>query len=160
MSRPDLSTYGGRLLDEGYAGQVLDLNTHSIFNYRNEGAAGIDFGLFVVRGAAADTCKLPGAAGDKVVGVSVRHSVGVADISGNVLYLQNAMVPALEIGRIRVVCENGCNPDDPVFVRYAGTGVLGAARSATVANETFAFANAVWVSTTAAGGLGVIRILK
>ncbi|SEO76454.1 hypothetical protein SAMN02800692_1999 [Luteibacter sp. UNC138MFCol5.1] len=160
MARPDLNTYGGRLLDEGYAGQVLDLNTHSIFNYRNEGAAGIDFGLFVARGAAADTCKLPGSAADKIVGVSVRHSVGVADISGNVLYLQNAMVPALEIGRIRVVCENGCNPGDPVFVRYAGTGTLGAARSVTVANETVAFTNAEWVSTTAAGGLGVIRILK
>jgi hypothetical protein len=70
------------------------------------------------------------------------------------------MVPALEIGRIRVVCENGCSPGDPVFVRYAGTGVKGAARSVTVANETAAFTNAVWDSTTAAGGLGVIRILK
>ncbi|MGE7137939.1 structural cement protein Gp24 [Luteibacter sp. NPDC031894] len=160
MSRPDLSTYGGRLLDEGYAGQVIDLNTHSIFNYRNEGAAGIDFGLFVARGAAADTCKLPGAADDEIVGISVRHSVGVADINGDVLYLQNAMVPALEIGRIRVVCENGCSPGDPVFVRYAGAGVQGAARSATVANETAAFTAAVWDSTTAAGGLGVIRILK
>jgi hypothetical protein len=160
MSRPDLSTYGGRLLEEGYAGQVIDLNTHSIFNYRNESATAIDFGLFVARGAAADTCKPVGAADDEIVGVSVRHSVGVADSSGNVLYQQNAMVPALEIGRIRVFCENGCSPGDPVFVRYAGNGVKGAARSAIVADETVAFAAAVWDSTTAAGGLGVIRILK
>lgn len=160
--RPDLSTYGGLLLDEGYAGQVIDLNTHSIFNYRNEGGADIDFGIFVARaaGAGADVCLAPAAANDTLLGVSVRHSTGVADMSGNVAYRSNQMVPTLEIGRIRVACENGCSPGDPVFVRYAGAGVKGTARSAEIAGETIAAPFATWESTTAAGGLGVIRILK
>ncbi|WP_369210995.1 hypothetical protein [Xylella fastidiosa] len=49
------------------------------------------------------------------------------------------MVPVLEIGRIWVICEDGCRPDDPVLIRIAGTGTLGAARSAAIASETIPY---------------------
>ncbi|MDC6407151.1 hypothetical protein LOK82_00035 [Xylella fastidiosa subsp. multiplex] len=59
MSGIDLSTYGGRLLDLGYAGQVIDLNTSGLCNYKNAGETPIDFGLFVARGPKDATCKAP-----------------------------------------------------------------------------------------------------
>ena len=117
--RVDLSTYGDRLLEPGYVGQVVDLNTSSIFNYKNEGPDPIDFGLFVARGSKADTCKLPSAADSEILGISVRHVTMVANQGGDVLYLKDAMVPALEIGRIRVICESGCTPGEPVYIRFA-----------------------------------------
>ncbi|AAF84385.1 hypothetical protein XFUD_07180 [Xylella fastidiosa] len=160
MSGIDLSTYGGRLLDLGVAGQVIDLNTSGLYNYKNAGETPIDFGLFVARGPKDNTCCLPGSDAISILGVSVRHVTMVADEAGQVRYAPHAMVPVLEIGRIWVICEDGCRPDDPVLIRIAGTGALGAARSAAIASETIPYPQARWDSTTAPGALGVIRILN
>ncbi|WP_234048985.1 structural cement protein Gp24 [Xylella fastidiosa] len=122
MSAIDLSTYGGRLLDLGVAGQVIDLNTSRLCNYKNEGQTPIDFGLFVARGPKDATCKAPDGADAAILGISVRHVTMVADATGEVRYAPHAMVPVLEIGRIWVICEDGCRPDDPVSIRIAGTG--------------------------------------
>ena len=50
MSAVDLSTYGGALLDAGYAGMIVDLNEASIISRTNEAATVIDFGSVVARG--------------------------------------------------------------------------------------------------------------
>ncbi|WCF27935.1 structural cement protein Gp24 [Xylella fastidiosa] len=160
MSGIDLSTYGGRLLDLGVAGQVIDLNTSGLCNYKNAGETPIDFGLFVARGPQDATCKAPDGADAAILGISVRHVTMVADAAGQVRYAPHAMVPVLEIGRIWVICEDGCRPDDPVFIRIAGTGAWGAARSAAIASDTIPYPQAIWDSTSAPGALGVIRILK
>ena len=75
MSKPDLSTYGGRLRDLGYAGQIVDTNPATIESKTNEAATAIDYGIAVARGAADDTCKAPTADGDKLIGISVRHAI-------------------------------------------------------------------------------------
>ena len=47
MSKPDLSTYGGRLRDLGYAGQIVDTNPATIESKTNEAATAIDYGIAV-----------------------------------------------------------------------------------------------------------------
>lgn len=86
MSGIDLSTYGGRLLDLGVAGQVIDLNTSGLCNYKNAGETPIDFGLFVARGPKDATCKAPDGADAAILGISVRHVTMVADAAGQVRY--------------------------------------------------------------------------
>ncbi|MCL2829848.1 MAG: hypothetical protein FWD77_03800 [Betaproteobacteria bacterium] len=159
MAKIDLGTYGNAMLDAGFAGNLVDLNTSSVVNAVSQEAR-IDFGLFVVRGTEEGSCKLPSAATDKLLGISVRHPTMTADQAGDIAYRKDMVVPVAEIGRIYVLCEDACNPGDPVHVRFSGTGVKGAARSAAVSNETFPATQAFWDSKTQVGQIGVIRILK
>jgi len=158
MSKPDLSTYGGRLRDLGYAGQIVDTNPATIESKTNEAATAIDFGAAVARGAADDTCKAPAADGDKIIGISARHAIRPADSSGNVTYAQKDSVPILRSGYVYATAYENATRGDGVISVTAQSGKLGSTTGGAAGAGRVAVPNAIWETTTTAGQIGIVRI--
>lgn len=158
MSKPDLSSYGGRLRDLGYAGQIVDTNPTTIESKTNEAATAIDFGVAVARGAADDTCKAPAADGDKIIGISVRHAIRPADASNNVTYAQRDSVPILRDGYVYAVAFENATRGDGVISVTAQNGKLGSTTGGAAGAGRVAVPGATWETTTTAGQIGIIRI--
>lgn len=158
MSKPDLSTYGGRLRDLGYAGQIVDTNPVTIATLINDQATAIDFGVAVARSAANDTCKAPTADGDKIVGISVRHAIRPADASNNVNYTQKDAVPVLRDGFVYAVAYENAARGDGVISVTAQNGKLGSTTGGAAGAGRVAVPGATWETTTTAGQIGIVRI--
>lgn len=158
MSKPDLSTYGGRLRDLGYAGQIVDTNPVTIETLINDQATAIDFGVAVARSAADNTCKAPAADGDLIVGISVRHAIRPADSSNNVNYAQKDAVPVLRDGFVYATAYENATRGDGVISVTAQSGKLGSTTGGAAGAGRVAVPGAKWETTTAAGQIGVIRI--
>lgn len=158
MSKPDLSTYGGRLRDLGYAGQIVDTNPVTIETLINDQATAIDFGVAVARSAADNTCKAPTADGDKIVGISARHAIRPADSSNNVNYAQKDAVPVLRNGFVYVTAYENATRGDGVISVTAQNGKLGSTTGGAAGVGRVAVPNALWETTTAAGSIGIVRI--
>lgn len=158
MSKPDLTTYGGRLRDLGYAGQIVDTNPVTIESKTNEAATAIDYGVAVARGAADDTCKAPAADGDKLIGISVRHAIRPADSSNNVAYGQRDSVPILRQGYVYAVAFENAARGDGVISVTAQSGKLGSTTGGAAGAGRVAVPGATWETTTTAGQIGIVRI--
>ena len=158
MSKPDLSTYGGRLRDLGYAGQIVDTNPVTIEAMINNQATAIDFGVAVARSAADNTCKAPAADGDKIVGISVRHAIRPADSSNNVTYAQKDAVPVLRAGFVYAVAYENATRGDGVISVTAQNGKLGSTTGGAAGAGRVAVPAATWETTTTAGQIGIVRI--
>ncbi len=158
MSKPDLSTYGGRLRDLGYAGQIVDTNPTSMVTLINDQAIPIDFGVAVARSAANDTCKAPVADADKIIGISVRHAIRPADTGNNVRYTEKDAVPVLRAGFVYAVAFENATRGDGVISVTAQNGKLGSTTGGDAGAGRVAVPGAVWDTTTAAGQIGIVRI--
>lgn len=134
MSKPDLSSYGGRLRDLGYAGQIVNTNPSVIDSKINESATAIDFGVAVARGAADNTCKPPAAVSDKIMGISARHAIRPASADGNntVTYAQRDAVPILRDGYVYVVAAENASRGDTAVALTASSGTLGSTANTSV----------------------------
>ena len=160
MSKPDLSTYGGRLRDLGYAGQIVDTNPVTIEALINDQATAIDFGVAVARSAADNTCKAPTADGDKIIGISVRHAIRPASSDGNntVTYAQKDAVPVLRDGFIYAVAYENATRGDGVISVTAQNGKLGSTTGGDAGAGRVEVPDALWETTTTAGQIGIVRI--
>lgn len=158
MSKPDLSSYGGRLRDLGYAGQIVDQNPSVVETKTNDQAAAIDFGVAVARSAADNTCKAPAADADKIIGISVRHAIRPADSSNNVTYAQKDAVPILREGYIYAVAYENVVRGDGVISVTAQSGKLSGTTAGAAGAGRVAVLNALWETTTTAGNIGIVRI--
>lgn len=141
MSKPDLSTYGGRLRDLGYAGEIVDTNPATIESKTNDQATAIDFGVAVARSAADNTCKAPSAVTDKIIGISVRHAIRPAAADGTVNYAQKDSVPIIRDGYVYAVAAENVTRGDTVVALTASAGTLGSTANTavgTAAAPTFA----------------------
>lgn len=160
MSKPDLSSYGGRLRDIGYAGQIIDQQPTVIESKTNDQATAIDFGVAVARSAADDTCKAPAADGDKIIGISVRHAIRPADSSNNVTFAQKDSVPILKEGYIFATAYENVVRGDGVISVTAQNGKLSGTTAGAAGAGRVAVPGAVWETTTTAGNIGKIRIVS
>ena len=158
MAKPDLNTYGGKLRDIGYAGQVADFNSFTSESKTNENATSIDFGVAVCRGAADDTCKPQLLDADKIIGISIRSPIQSADLSGNISYLQRASVSIMREGYMFVVPFENVVRGDQVLAITAQTGKLGGVTGGAAGVGRVVVPGATWESTTAAGQVGQVRI--
>lgn len=158
MSKPDLSTYGGRLRDLGYAGQIVDTNPVTIKALINDQATAIDFGVAVARSAADNTCKAPAADGDKIIGISVRHAIRPADSSNNVTYAQKDAVPVLRDGFVYATAYENATRGDGVISVTAQSGKLSSTTGGAAGAGRVAVPGATWETTTTAGSIGIVRI--
>ena len=168
MSAPSLATVGGRLLSEGYAGDLVDTRDASasrVLTYHNESATAIDFGLAVaisaVAGAANDRmCKPVGADADVIIGISVRNVAKVANSDGTVTANQYDEVSVLLNGDIRVLAyENVVRGDGAISVSAQGGKISGTTAGAAGTGRV-AVPNAKWLTTTSAGSIGIVRIVN
>jgi len=158
MAKPDLNTYGGKLRDLGYAGEIVNMHPNTIESKTNESATALDFGVAVARGAADDTCKPQGADGDKLIGISARHAIRPADASNNVVYNRYDSVPIVREGYVYVVAFENVTRDDQVLAITAQTGKLGGVTGGAAGAGRIVLPNAKWETTTTAGSVGIVRI--
>jgi hypothetical protein len=158
MSKPDLSTYGGKLMDIGYAGQPADFNPVDIVTKVNEDAAAIDFGVAVARGASPGLCKPQDDDGDDILGISVRSPIMPADSTGEIKYLQKAAVPVMRQGYIYATAFENVVVGDGVIAVTAQSGKLSGTTAGAAGAGRVAVPGAVWETTTSAGQVGLIRI--
>ncbi len=160
MSKPDLSSYGGRLRDLGYAGQIIDTNPIVTTSLVNDQAVAIDFGNAVARSAADNTCKAPAADADKIIGIAIRHAIRPASSDGNntVNYAQKDEVAVLREGFIYVLAYENSTRGDGVISVTAQNGKLGSTTGGAAGAGRVAVPNATWETTTTAGQIGIVRI--
>lgn len=123
MSAPDLSTYGGSLLDAGYPGMIVDINEALIISRNNESATAIDFGGVVARGTADDGCKPVSASTDDILGFAVRHPVMASNtapgVTPSVKYARYSSLPIMEIGRMWVTAGANVTAGKKVYVKLS-----------------------------------------
>jgi hypothetical protein len=159
----DLSTYGGRLRDVGYAGELVDQNPVISESKLNEGATAIDFGVAVARGAADNTCKAPAVDGDAIIGLSMRHAIkaspGYGQMNAGVInYSQYDEVPVLREGYMFAVAFENATRGDGVISVTAQNGKLGSTTGGAVGAGRVAVPGATWETTVAAGAIGIVKI--
>lgn len=152
MSQTSYSTYHAA----AYEGTRADSSPMKARAARNNTGADLKYGRAVVFDAGAGTSelarKLPSAAGDKIMGVTLHdHAHNPTNTDG---ILDDDMFSEIYQGSIYVVTEQAVTPADPVFVRYAagaGGTQLGAFRKDADTATAVALANARWTGNAAAG---------
>jgi hypothetical protein len=164
MSQATLTTYGGRLHDIGYEGQVADLSSADYLNLMNAQAAQILFGRVVVRDAGGQV-RAPSADNQVIIGIAARHSIHPSPGFGQtnafaVGYNQYDEVPVLKKGDIFVMAAENVTVDDQALSITAGAGTIGGVTGGAAGAGRVVIPGAHWLDTTAAGSIGRVRIVS
>lgn len=113
------------------AGQLVDAGRDKYSeSFLNETVAGLGFGLAVVRGASAQGCKIPTAAGQVFIGVSLKTDAVMPSNSGNVGYPYQRAVNVLRKGRVWVLTSGTVAEGENAYFNVV-TGQFGGAGSQT-----------------------------
>jgi len=128
----------------------------------NNNAAAIDFGLFVCIDADnSDNCKLPAVAtditGNRGRGFTVLSHARENSDGG---YSLNRAVEFISQGCIAVKAEEAVAPGDSVYVRFSGTGTIGAVRNDDDSATAALLGGAYVLSYDSTSGLAEIQINK
>lgn len=160
MSKPDLNSVGGRLLDLGYQGQVVDMNDAVIETRINDLSVAVDFGNAVARSASDNTCKAPTVDGDVPIGIAVRHAIRPASSDGNntVNYAQRDAVPVLREGYVYVLALENVVRGTQALSITAQNGRIASTTGGAAGAGRVAIAGAFWETTTSAGQIGIVRV--
>ena len=158
MSKPTLSTYGGRTLEIGYAGQLSDQTENVIESHTNAGTDAIDFGVAVA--VAGDRqCKKVSADADRIAGISVRQPSMPALTSDNVVaFAAGYDVPVLRWGKCFAVAAEAVREGDQVLSLTASGGALGGTNGGVAGTGRVVVPGAIWRTTTASGAVGEIFV--
>lgn len=160
----------------GFAG-TLDSNlAHDVITMKNaEASASIAFGRAVKFKDTVTSDKdavLPAAETDTILGIVLRsdtYAVAWTDLDGNT-YGQldstgvkpEAFLNVLRRGRVLVVCEDGCEPGDKLWVRAVAGGdpeFLGGLNSADDSTDMIdCTSKGTWMTTASAGGLAWLDV--
>ena len=162
MAKPDLNSIGGRLLDAGYVGGIVDMNAAVIDSKVNDLTVAIDFGNAVGRSAVDGSCKAPTADGDLLIGIAARHAIRPASSDGNntVSYAQRDMVPVLKQGLIYVLAYENVVRGTVALSITAQNGRIASTTGGAAGAGRVAIPGAVWETTTTAGQIGIVRIAQ
>jgi hypothetical protein len=145
-----------------FEGQRANLSLINITSKVVELAAGIPFGRAVVRGTADNQCLLPTATGQDFLGITEMTTAWAENSSDLHLYEQYREANIIDFGEVWVYTEQSVVPGDPVYFRHTAEAsplnVLGRFRKdASTANADL-IQGATWETTTAAGGIGKIKL--
>jgi hypothetical protein len=150
----------------GFEGMLADTSPSTIDTGVNvEETASIPFGVAVcfAGGANEKGVKLPSTADDidVVWGIALHsQAYGRSDLDTDGIKPE-ATLNILRKGRVKVKCENGCNPGDRLFIRAVATGSerLGALRSAADASDCIDSTNqGVWMTKASADGIAWLEV--
>jgi hypothetical protein len=172
---PTLDTSGGTQAGAGYPGGLVEgPHSNDVFTGVNESATATDFGIPVCRGAAVSKTPINvkpianDADAALVVGISVRNAAQVAaDPTTNIVkYSRYDHFPILRRGRIYAVAAENVIALDQVLIitgssaAQANDTCFGSSHGAggAAASGRVAFKGAKWLTTTAAGEIGVIEL--
>lgn len=148
--------------DPAYEGQRVDLQVTNINSKTVETSAGIPFGRAVVRGTNDDGCVLPSATGQTFVGITEMTSAGNEDGSSLHQYEEYREANVIDFGGVWCYTEQSVVPGDAVYFRHtAGASpidVVGRFRKDASGGDADLIQGAQWETTTAAGGIGKIKL--
>lgn len=146
------------------AGQLAQLEPHQIESRQVETAAGLGFGLAAVQGTADNQCKLPTAAGQLFLGVSVKTDAVNPSNAGNPGYPYQRSAGLLRKGKIWVTTTGTVAIGDAAFFNVV-TGAFGPRGAQTLAGvyaadggNTGNFTSSAVVVTAATAKEGVYKI--
>lgn len=143
-------------LTKAYEGQIADGVSLNVRSGRNNSGSEIAYGLAVQFDAGTGTgtdplsFKLPTSSGP-LLGVLVHshfespRSTGVAASTG--------IGNIVDRGDVYVKAQATIAVGDPVYVRYAGTGVVGGFHNASVSGETRVLSGAKWMEAGSSGDI-------
>jgi hypothetical protein len=155
----------------GYAGQIRNVPPGGMITMVNaEASAVVPFGravAFKPSGTNDQDATLPANADDVVAGIVAKsQSYGIypyGDLdqtNGGIVV--GGVLNVVSVGEILVVCEDGCNPGDRLWVRRTAGGdpeFLGGLNSADDSTDTIdCTSQGQWMTTAAAGGLAWLRV--
>lgn len=159
--------------NRAFAGMLADDAKNDTLTLRNADAVSMPFGAQIsflrVAPATEQDAILPAASTAIIAGTLVhKHNyartftlpdgtvAGELDSTGLVVGVSFAV---LRQGRIWVICEDGCNPGDPLFIRYSG-GTLGASRSTDAGGSTCLNATnqGTWLTKASAGTIAKLEV--
>lgn len=160
MTIPSLNTYGGRLRDLGYAGDIASQNPVATRTLTNEAATLIQFGTAVASGAADDTCKAPTADGDKIIGIAMRQPTHAADGTTRITaFVQYDSVAIMTMGDVWGQPVEGVTKGDQVLSITAQNGALGGTTGGAAGAGRVVVPGAFWENTVASGQVGKVHIV-
>lgn len=142
-------------LSKAYAGDLADSRDVEIRGLRNVTGGEVAFGLFVAQSSTDELGFIALASGKYVAGVLVNRLAEEQTTTG---LADKQMGAILRKGKVWLVCENGSTPGQPLHVRYAGVGTVGAARSAAVSMETLQIVNGQWLTVSTAGLVAIADV--
>jgi len=135
-------------------GQLADLQPKAIGGYAAE--VEVPFGVGVIQGTGDKQCKLPGATGFKLLGVTTHSHAREIDA-----VTKDDMVNVLRQGAVYVRVEEAVTPASKVFVRHTANGagkVPGQFRASIDTDKADEITNARWRTSAAAGGLAILEL--
>jgi hypothetical protein len=142
-------------------GQRVDGTLTNTESKAVEGAT-IAAGRAVVQGTADNQCKLPSAAGQLFLGISLYTSAGTVDDAGAHEYQVFAEANFIDFGKVWVYTEQTVTIGDDVFFRHtAGTApldVLGRFRKDSSGGDADQIVGAVFATSATAGELVQLKI--
>lgn len=125
-------------------------------------AGDIPFGRAVVQGTADNQGKLPTATGQLFLGISEMTTAWAENASGLHLYQQYREMNIIDFGEVWAYTEQSVVPGDAVYFRHTAAAspldVVGRLRKDAGGGNADLVVGAAWVTTTAAGGIGRVRL--
>lgn len=156
----------------GFAGMIGDHPPDGLSPCKNaEVSAEMRFGIGVKLGTLTGVTNqdlipvvLPAAEGDTVWGITVHsHAYALPSQLGDTGVKATHPVSVMRKGKVLVVCEDGCNIGDKLWIRCTtggdGAEFLGSPGNADEGTETIDCTNqGTWLSPAAAGGLAWLEV--
>ena len=168
MAQATLTTAGGDLFTVGKPGQIADLVGAQVLTRQNSLATALDFGVaaFWDTADADGSCRVQTGANDFFVGLTVAEPLMVASSDGldTVNYTQFQNVPLLIDGTMYVQVAENVRAQDEVMAILAGgagnssPGALGGLQGGAASASRLILPGSVWLTTTASGGIGKVRV--
>lgn len=142
--------------DAAYAGNFAHTSTLGDWISKITDTA-IPFGYGVSRGTKDNSVALPSATGFDFIGI-VRRTLARSnsDNIGTAASEAGTFHDIITNGYVYVICEDGCDPGDDVYLRH--TTDPGVFRTDADTDEADKITGATWETTTAAGELGIIKL--
>lgn len=153
MSKPDLSTYGGRLREVGYVGELANLNAVVEESRTNLNATAIQFGGPVARDSAG--CKPFTSISHEFLGFAIRHAIRpTIDTNNTVAISQYDQAAIMKSGwMFESPAEAVVAGDNVVIIITAGVATLGGSSN----NENVG-AGTAHVGNTGNGSVGAVTL--
>lgn len=144
--------------NSAYEGLIADNQLRNVVSRRAE--TDIGYGLGVLWGTNDDSTKLPTATFDGKLFLGVtRYTLNHESVGGNHVIPQNFSADVITDGVVWVFCENGCSPNDDVYlIHTSSSGNVGRFRTDANTNKAVKVPGAKWLTTATAGKLAKIKL--
>lgn len=152
------------LRTQGFNGQLADSSPNDVSSMRNdEASASMAFGHAIKFASASDesSAELLTANTETVAGIVLKQDSYAATQLDAVGVVAGNHLNIVRKGRVFVLCEDGCNVGDRLYIRAVATGgeIAGALLASAVGSDTIdSSAQGQWLTSAGAGELAWLDV--